>query len=124
MNADFTDTFILDTQKSLANHEIRVTNLEETVKDIKDLTQTVSELVYGLKSMNDKIDINQQTITEKCDANQQAIEELKTDIQDIKDKPHNDWVLVRTSILSSIGGLIGSGVIAWIISIIKMSLAK
>ena len=118
MNADFTDTFILDTQKSLANHEIRVTNLEETVKDIKALTQTVSELVYGLKSMNDKIDINQQTITEKCDANQQAIEELKTDIQDIKDKPHKDWVLVRTSILSSIGGLIGSGVIAWIISII------
>lgn len=124
MNADFTDTFILDTQKSLANHEIRLTTVEDKVEDIKALTQTVSELVYGLKSINDKIDVNQMAITEKCDANQQAINEIKTDIQDIKDKPRKDWLLVRTSILSGIGGLIGSGVLAWIISIIKMSFAK
>lgn len=107
MNADFTDTFILDTQKSLANHEIRLTNLEETTKDIKALTKVTSDLAYSVRSTS-----------EKLDANQQAILELKGTVQSIVDEPKKNWVTIRTAIFSSIGGSVGTGVVAWLLSML------
>lgn len=101
MNPEFTDTFILDTQKNMANHEIRITTLEETVKDIKALTQATNELAFNQKSMNDKID------------------ELTTTVQAIVDEPKKNWITVRTAILSSVGGAIGTGIIAWLITFLK-----
>lgn len=112
MNPEFTDTFILDTQKNIANHEIRITTLEETVKDIKALTQATNELAFNQKSMNDKIDANQKSMTEKID-------ELTTTVQAIVDEPKKNWITVRTAILSSVGGAIGTGIIAWLITVLK-----
>lgn len=112
MNPEFTDTFILDTQKNISNHEIRITTLEETTRDIKALTQVTSELAFNQKSMNEKIDANQKSVTEKFD-------ELTTTVQAIVDKPKKDWITIRTAILSGVGGAIGTGIFAWLITVLK-----
>jgi len=123
MNPEFTDTFILDTQKNITNHEIRITTLEETVKDIKALTQATSELAFNQKSMNEKIDANQKSMNDKIDANQESmtekIDELTTSVQAIVDEPKKNWITIRTAILSSVGGAIGTGIIAWLITFLK-----
>ena len=92
----------IDSKICLANHETRITNLEETVKDIKDLTQVTSELAYCYKDLTAKYgDLN---------------ETVKT----LAEAPQKKWVVLRTAIISSIGGSIGTGIIAGIVALILL----
>ena len=101
MSPEYTDKFILETKEELARHEVRITTLEETVKDIKALTEATNELAINQKNMNEKID------------------DLTTSVKEIVDAPKKNWITVRTAILSSIGGAVGTGVIAWLVSVLK-----
>ena len=101
MSPERIDGFIIEFKADLASHETRLITLEETVKDIKALTEATNELAINQKNTNEKID------------------ELATTIKDIVDAPKKNWITVRTAILSSIGGAIGTGVIAWIITMLK-----
>lgn len=112
MNPEFTDTFIIDTKTSLASHESRIITLEETVKDIKELTLSVREIALNQKVMNDKIDENQKSMNEKIDG-------LSTQVKEVTDAPKKNWVTIRTAILSSVGGAIGTGIIALLINFLK-----
>ena len=101
MSPERAESFIIEMKSDLTNHEQRITTLEETVKDIKALTEATNELAINQKNMNEKID------------------DLTTSVKEIVDEPKKNWITVRTAILSSIGGAVGTGVIAWIISIVK-----
>ncbi len=101
MNENFTDSFVLDTKTSLTNHEMRIGTLEETVKDIKALTQATHELAFTQKAMNEKID------------------DLSETVKSIVEQPKKNWVTLRTAIISSVGGAIGTGIIAWLITFLK-----
>lgn len=101
MSPERAESFIIEMKSDLTNHEQRITTLEETVKDIKALTEATNELAINQKNMNEKID------------------DLTTSVKEIVDAPKKNWITVRTAILSSIGGAVGTGVIAWIISIVK-----
>lgn len=112
MNPEFTNEFIIETKTSLTNHESRLTTLEETVKDIKDLTLSVREIALNQKTMNDKIDENQKSMNDKIDG-------LSVQVKEVTDAPRKNWITIRTAILSSVGGAIGTGIIALLISFMK-----
>lgn len=112
MSPESMESFLFEAKTGLANHEVRITNLEETVKDIKALTEATNELAITLKNVNEKIDINQKNTNEKID-------ELSNNVKEIVDAPKKNWVTIRTAIFSSVGGAIGTGIIAWLISILK-----
>lgn len=112
MNPDITEAFELETKTELARHEIRITNLEEAVKDIKELTAATSELAVGLKNVNEKMDINQKATNEKID-------DLTNSVKEIIEKPKKDLVVLRTAIISSVGGAVGTAIAAWLFSVIK-----
>ena len=101
MNPEFTDTFVIDTKTSLANHETRLITIEETVKDIKDLTLSVREIALNQKAMDEKID------------------GLTTQVKEVVDTPKKNWITIRTAILSSLGGAIGTGIIALLVNFLK-----
>lgn len=92
----------IDAKIALANHETRITNLEETVKDIKDLTQVTSELAYCYKDLSSKYG------------------DLNDTVKALAEAPQQKWVVIRTAILSGIGGTIGTGIIAGILAIILL----
>lgn len=123
MSPEISEAFEIETKTELARHEIRITNLECSVKDIKALTEATSELAVSLKNVNEKIDVNQKNIEEKIDMNQkntnEKIEDLTNSVKEIVDKPKKDLVVLRTAIISSVGGAIGTAIAAWLFSVLK-----
>ena len=75
MNPERTESFIIEMQKDLARHETRITTLEETVKDIKALTEATNELAINQKNMNEKID------------------ELTSSVKEVVDAPKKNWII-------------------------------
>lgn len=93
MNQETLDSFVMETKLDLSNHETRLITLEETVKDIRDLTMSVHDLAQA-----------QQRMSENLDTLSMAIEE-------IKEAPKKNWNTLKASIISALGGAIGTGLI-------------
>lgn len=100
MNPEFAENFVMDTKVSLANHETRIVTLEETVKDIKDLTMSVREIALNQRAMDEKIDDLSQTV------------------RSITEEPKKNWSTLKASIISALGGALGTGIISGIVALI------
>ena len=72
----------------------RIDNLEEEQKELRSLTQAVSQMVVEQKNMRDDL------------------VEMKDDVKQIKEKPAKRWDFVAEKII----GLITAAVVAWMLA--------
>ena len=82
---------IFDLAKS---NKRRIDNLEEEQKELRSLTQAVSQMVVEQKNMRDDL------------------VEMKDDVKQIKEKPARRWDFVAEKIL----GLITAAIVAWMLA--------
>ena len=83
--------FVLDLAKS---NKRRIDNLEEEQKELRSLTQAVSQMVVEQKNMRDDL------------------VEMKDDVKQIKEKPARRWDFVAEKVL----GLITAAVVAFMLA--------
>lgn len=77
----------------LTEYGVRLMKIEEAAKDIKLLAESVHEMAYDQRSINEKLD------------------DLSNSVTEIKDAPKKDWGTFKTAVISAVGGAIGTGVI-------------
>ena len=82
---------ILDLAKS---NKRRIDNLEEEQKELRNLTNAVSQMVVEQKNMRDDL------------------AEMKGDVKQIKEKPGKRWDVIEEKAV----GLITAAVVAWMLS--------
>ena len=82
---------IFDLAKS---NKRRIDNLEEEQKELRSLTQAVSQMVVEQKNMRDDL------------------VEMKDDVKQIKEKPARRWDFVAEKIL----GIITAAIVAWMLA--------
>ena len=82
---------IFDLAKS---NKRRIDNLEEEQKELRSLTQAVSQMVVEQKNMRDDL------------------VEMKDDVKQIKEKPARRWDFIAEKIL----GLITAAIVAWMLA--------
>lgn len=82
---------MLDLAKS---NKKRIDNLEEEQKEIRSLTQAVSQMVVEQKNMRDDL------------------AEMKNDVKQIKEKPAKRWDSMAEKVLN----LITAAVVAWMLA--------
>ena len=82
---------ILDLAKS---NKRRIDNLEEEQKELRSLTQAVSQMVVEQKNMRDDL------------------AEMKDDVKQLKEKPARRWDSMAEKVL----GLLTAGVVAWMLA--------
>ena len=82
---------IFDLAKS---NKRRIDNLEEEQKELRSLTQAVSQMVVEQKNMRDDL------------------VEMKDDVKQIKEKPARRWDFVAEKVL----GLITAAIVAWMLA--------
>lgn len=100
MNLEELTECAIDAKVSIANHETRIGTLEETVKDIRDITLSVRELAFSLKQTNENV------------------ETLTDEVRNIKEEPKKSWTTLKTAIISAIGGTIGTAIVGGIAALI------
>ena len=82
---------ILDLAKS---NKRRIDNLEEEQKELRSLTNAVSQMVVEQKNIRDDLT------------------EMKNDVKQIKEKPAKRWELAAEKVLT----LVIAGIVAWMLS--------
>ena len=84
----------------LTEYGVRLMRIEEVAKDVKILAESVHEMAFNQRSMDEKLD------------------ELSTNVKEIKDTPSKNWTTLKTAIISAVGGAIGTGLIGLIAHLI------
>lgn len=100
MNLEELTECAIDAKVAIANHETRIGSLEEIVKDIRDINLSIKEIALELK----------QTRTD--------LSEITSDVKTLKEEPKKNWTTFKTSIISAIGGVIGTAIIGGIVALI------
>lgn len=86
---------ILDLAKS---NKRRIDNLEEEQKELRNLTNAVSQMVVEQKNMRDDLT------------------EMKDDVKQIKEKPGKRWDMAVEKVLT----LVIAGIVAWMLARVGM----
>ena len=84
----------------LTEYGVRLMKIEEAAKDLRSLAESVHELAFNQRNMDEKLDTLTSSVTE------------------IKEAPKKNWSALKASIISAVGGAIGTGLIGVICHLI------
>lgn len=51
MSPEFSDNFVLQTNKQLENHEVRIANMEHIISQIEEMTKSIERLATNMEHM-------------------------------------------------------------------------
>lgn len=91
----------------LTEYGVRLMKVEDTAKLISELVLTVKELAINQKNQG-------ENFNEKFDALTDSINAITNDVKIITDEPRQTWSKLKTSIISAVGGSIGTAIIGFL----------
>lgn len=51
MNPEFSDSFVIETNKKIENHEVRITQMEHIISQIEEMTKSIERLATNMEHM-------------------------------------------------------------------------
>lgn len=98
----------------LTEFGVRLMKVEDTAKLISELVLTVKELAVNQKNQGDNFN-------EKLDVLTDNIQTIGDKVEAISDEPKKNWSTFKTSLISTIGGVIGTAIIGFLAYMIYAS---
>lgn len=80
--------------KTLTAHEHEIGSLKHRMKDVEDIVNVVHQLAVEMVALTKEIQHMNKTI-----------EQLNTEVNELKNKPAQRWELVVTTIISALAGV-------------------
>lgn len=92
----------------LTEFGVRLMKVEDTAKLMNELVLTVKELAVNQKNQGDNFN-------EKLDVLTDNIQTIGDKVEAISDEPKKNWSAFKTSLISVIGGIIGTAIVGAIV---------